>query len=75
MHYKNVSKETIFERSIAEKISLRQEKLDEFGRKEHNIKKKLFKEGFTNYRSPSNMYKKLSETESAEINQIRVDFF
>ena len=38
LHSKNVSKETIFERSIAEKIRLRKEKLDEFGRKEHNIK-------------------------------------
>ena len=61
LHYKNVPKETMFERSIAERIKLRRERLDEIKRKEQNINNELFKEYFTDYQSPSNMYKKLSE--------------
>ena len=33
----------------------------------------MFKACFTDYQSPSNMYKKLSETKDA-VNEIRVDF-
>ena len=40
---------------------------------EENINKELFKACFTDYQSPSNMYKKLSETKDA-VNEIRVDF-
>ena len=43
-------------------------------RKEQNINNGLFKEYFTNYQSPSNMYEKLIETENAEINKTKVDF-
>ena len=74
LHYKNVPKETMFERSIAERTKLRRERLDEIKRKEQNINNELFKEYFTDYQSPSNMYKKLSETENAEINKTKVDF-
>ena len=74
LHYKDVPKETTFERSIAERIKLRQERLDETERKEQNINNKLFKEYFTDYQSPSNRYKKLIETENAEINKTKVDF-
>ena len=34
LHYKNAPKETMFERSIAEKTKLRRERLDEIKRKE-----------------------------------------
>ena len=74
LYYKDVPKETIFERSIAERIKSRKGRLDEIERKEQNINNKLFKEYFTDYQSPSNMYKKLSETKNAEINEIKVDF-
>ena len=62
----------MFERSIAERIQLRRERLDEVKRKEQNINNELFKEYFTHYQSPSNMYKKISETEDA-MNEIRVE--
>ena len=72
VHYKNVPRETMFERSTAERTKLRKERLDEIKRKEQNINNELFKEYFTDYKSPSNMYEKLSETEGA-VNEIRVD--
>ena len=72
-HYKEVPKETIFERSIAERIKSRKGRLDETERKEQNINNELFKEYFTDYQSPSNMYKKLIETENAETNKIKVN--
>ena len=74
LHYKDVPKETMFERSIVERIKSRKGRLDEIERKEQNINNELFKEYFTDYQSPSNMYKKLSETENAEINKTKVDF-
>ena len=64
----------MFERSIAERIKLRKERLEEIERKEQNINNKLFKNYFTDYQSPSNMQKKLIETEKAEINKNKVDF-
>ena len=36
-HYKNVPKETMFERSIAQRTKLRTERLDEIKRKEQNM--------------------------------------
>ena len=72
LHYKDVPKKAMLERSIAEKTKLRRERLDETKRKEQNINNKLFKEYFTDYQSPSNMYKKLIETEGA-VNDVRVD--
>ena len=41
-------------------------------RKEQNINKELFKIYFTDYQSPSNMYKKLSEIEGA-VNKVQLD--
>ena len=64
----------MFERSIAERIKSRKGRLGEIERKEQNIKNELFKVYFTDYQSPNNMYKKLSETENAEINKTKVDF-
>ena len=43
-------------------------------KEKNNINNKLFKEYFTDYESPSNIYRKLIETENAEINKIKVDF-
>ena len=65
----------MFERSIAERIKLKKERLDELKKKEEqNINNELLKKYFTDYQSPSNIYKKLSETGNAEINKIKVDF-
>ena len=64
----------MFERSIAERLKSRKGRLDETEGKEQNINNELFKEYFTNYQSPSNMYKKLGQTENAEINKTKVDF-
>ena len=61
-----------YEESIAERTKLRKQRLDEIKRKEQNINNELFKKYFTDYQSPSNMYKKLSETEGA-VNKVRVD--
>ena len=71
LHYKNVPKETMFERSIAERTKLRTGRLDEIKRKEQNINNELFQEYFTDYQSPSNVYKKLSKTEGV-VNEVWV---
>ena len=72
LHYKNVPRETMFERSIAERTKLRRGRSDEIRRKEQNINNELFKKYFTDYQNPSNMYKKLSEKKGA-VNEVRVD--
>ena len=74
LHCKDVANETMFERSIAERIKWRKGRLDEIKEKEHNINNELFTKYFTDYQSPINMYKKLSKTENAEINKTKVDF-
>ena len=74
LHYKDVPKETMSERSIADRTKLRRQKSDGIERKEQNKNNLLFNEYFTDYQSPSNMYKKLIETKNAEINQTEVDF-
>ena len=52
LHYKNVPKETIFERSIAERTKLRKERLDAIKKKKkQNINNELFKEYFTDYQT------------------------
>ena len=65
LHYKNVPKETVLERSIAEITKLRKGRSDEIERKEQNINNELFKAYFTGHQNPSSMYKKLSETKGA----------
>ena len=72
LHYKNVPKETIFERTTAERTKLRRGTSDEIERKEQNINNELFNAYFTDYQYPSSMYKKLSETKGA-VNEFRVD--
>ena len=51
------------EESIAKRVKLRREKITEIEEEEENINNELFTKYFTNYRSPSDMYKKLRETE------------
>ena len=51
------------EESIAGRIKLRKERIAEIEGEEKNINNELFKKYFTNYRSASDMYKKLRKTE------------
>ena len=71
LHYKELPKETEFERSIAEREKVRREGIAEIEKEEKIINNKLLKEYFTNYQNPSDMYKKLRETESTR-NENRV---
>ena len=50
LQYKNVPKETMFERSIAERTKLRKGRFDEIKRKEQKINNELFKVYFTDYK-------------------------
>ena len=72
LHYKDLPKKTLFERSNEERIKSRRGRLDQVKRKEQNINNELFIEYFTDYQSPSNMYKKSSEKEGA-VNKVWVD--
>ena len=63
----------MFERNIAERIKSRKGRLDEIERKEQNISNELFKAYFTDYQSPSNIYKKLVETENTKTNKNKAD--
>ena len=57
LHYKEVPKKTIIERNIAESVTLRKRRIPEIEEEEEKkIDSKLFKEYFTNYRSPSDIY-------------------
>ena len=51
------------EGSISERIILRKGKIAEIEKEETNINNELFKKYFTNYWSPSDMYKKLRNKE------------
>ena len=62
----------MFKRSIIERIKLRRGRFDEIKRKVQNLYNELFKAYFTDYQSPYNLYKKLSETKGA-VNEVRVD--
>ena len=55
-------KKTIVERNISAKARLRRTRIAEI-EEEKNINNKLFKEYFTNYQSPIDIYKKLRMTE------------
>ena len=57
LHYRDVPKETMFERSIEVRKKSRRGRLDEIKRIEQNIDYELFKKYFADYQSPSNMYK------------------
>ena len=55
LHYKDVPKARMFERSIAGRTKLRRGRFDEIKRKEKNKNNELFIAYFTDYQSPSNM--------------------
>ena len=57
---------------MAERTKLRRGRFDEIKRSEQNINDKLFKVYFTDYQSPSNIYKKLSKAKGL-VNEVRVD--
>ena len=59
------------EKSIAKRVKLRREKITEIEEEEKNISNELFKIYFINYQIPSDMYKKLCESEG-ERNENRV---
>ena len=61
--YRELSKKTLVEKNISEKVKLRRRRIAEIEEEEKNIDNELFKEYFTNYRNPSDMYKKLYMTE------------
>ena len=56
-----------FAESIATRVHLKREKIAKIEEEEKNINNELFKKYFTNYRSPSDMYKTLRETEGKKI--------
>ena len=56
---KSVPKKIIIERNIAESVKLRRRRIAKIEEEEKNINYKLF----TNYRNPSDMYKKLRAAE------------
>ena len=60
------------EKSIAERVKLKSEKIVEIKRKGKNMNNELFKHYFINYQKPSDMYKKLRETK-VKINEDEVD--
>ena len=62
LHYGEMPKEIIFERNIAESVKLRRKRIAEIEKREKNIDNELLKTYFTNYKSPSDMYKKLRKT-------------
>ena len=72
LHNKDVPKEIIFGRRIAERAKLGRGRSDETKRKERNINEEFFKAYFTDYQIPGNIYKKLSRTKGA-VNEVRVD--
>ena len=62
---------TIDERNISEGVKLRRRRNTEIEEGEKNMNYKLFNEYFINYRSPSDMYTKLCNTEG-ECNEERI---
>ena len=55
------------EESIADRVKLIKEKIAETEKEEKNISNELFKKYFANYRSPSDMYKKLRKAEGKKM--------
>ena len=51
------------EKSLAERVKLKNNKIAEIRKEEKNIKNKLFKHYFINYQKPSDMYKKFCKAE------------
>ena len=60
LHYGKLPKETKFERSIADRIKSRKERLDIINKNKENIKNELFKEYF-DYSNPDTMIERLKD--------------
>ena len=60
LHYGKLPKETNFERSIADRIKSRKERLDIINKNKENIKNELFKEYF-DYSNPDTMIERLKD--------------
>ena len=58
MHHEELFKETIFERSIADRVRLRRQRLDIIDKKKENINNELFNHYF-DYLNPDIMIEKL----------------
>ena len=63
--------EPTLEESITNRVQLRRKRIAKLKEEDETINNKLFKEYFTNYRSPSDTYKKLHETK-VEKNEDRI---
>ena len=70
-HHKEVPEETIFERSIAERIKSRKERFDIINKNKKNINNELFEEYF-NYSNPDTVIKRLKNIND-EINKNMVN--
>ena len=71
LHYKEVPKETKFEKSIADGIKSRKERLDIITKNKENTNNELFKECF-HYSNPDTMIKRLKNVND-EINKNMVN--
>ena len=71
LHYRELPKETIFERSIADRIKSKKQKLDIINKNKEKINNELFKEYF-NYLNPDTMIKRLKNVND-EINKNMVN--
>ena len=58
MHQKLIKSKPKTEESIAKRVKSKNEKIAEIKEEEKNVNNLLFNYYFTNYQSPSNMYKK-----------------
>ena len=61
LHYGELFKETKFERSIADRVKLRKQKLDIINKNKEKINNELFKEYF-NYSNPNTIIRKLKDS-------------
>ena len=66
MHYGELFKETKFERSIADRVKLRKQKLDIINKNKEKINNELFKEYF-NYSNPDTMIRVLKDAGDEKI--------
>ena len=69
-HYKDVPKETEYERSIVERAKLKRQRLDDIKEKEKHINNDLFTYYF-NYSSPNNMHSRFGDVKG-EMNENQV---
>ena len=60
MHYKEVPKETIFERNVADRIKSRKQRLDIVNKNKENVNNLLFSDYF-DYSNPDTMIKRLKD--------------